>query len=426
MKYLLIIEGFDPSALPTTPTNAQLLQMVHEAQFASDVGAEIESPTTPDVVQYPILKRFRWAKTAAGVRIGEFYYHDGSSWVIEKPAVGSITGNMLVDGTVGIEKLNAAGDPFQIIRVNATATGFEFIDIVDAIPDSSLSTDKLSAGSGADLALLSGLGGSWAPVSLQYFFGRIYSIVSGVSDFSGLTDKILFKRASDNAVLSLSVLRFFTSGFDQAAVIAATENSDFGMVLDSSDGLFKKVLLSNWLPNTGVAAGTYTGITQATINAKGQITAISATGTAGAALVAKDTGVAGYAAQAILATTETVIRLTSISPVSWATMAANVITLAAGTYTLDAVVPIYEATGNEEFIVMLYNNTAASILATVSASNEGDVDLTTANLKHVFTLSASSNITMRIYSSAACALGDPVNLGTYAETYTQVLINKIL
>lgn len=278
MKYLLIIEGFDPTSVPTTPTNAQLLQEVREAQFASDIGAEIESDTTPNVVQYPILKRFRWAKTSGGVRTGEFYYHDGSSWVIEKPAIGSITGDMLVDGTVGIEKLYAAGDPFQIIRINATATAFEFVDIVDAIPDSSLSTDKLAAGSGSDLALLSGLGGSWAPVSLQYFFGRIYSIVSSVSDFSGLTDQIIFKRASDSTVRSMSVLRLFTSGFDQATVIASTEGGDFGMVLDSSDGLYKKVLLSNFIPNTGVAAGTYTNPASVTVNAKGQLTAISSSG----------------------------------------------------------------------------------------------------------------------------------------------------
>ena len=98
-KYLVVIEGFDPSPLPTTPSNAELLQMVREAQFASDVGGLILSSTAPNVVQYPILARFRWVKTDVSlVPIGEFYYHDGSSWVIEKPAVGSITGSMLVDG----------------------------------------------------------------------------------------------------------------------------------------------------------------------------------------------------------------------------------------------------------------------------------------------------------------------------------------
>lgn len=276
-KYLLIIPGFDPTSVPTTPTNAQLLQEVQEAQFSTDIGGIILSSTAPDVVHYPILARFRWAKTDVSlVPIGEFYYHDGSSWVIEKPAVGSITGDMLVDNTVGIEKLKADGDPLQIIRINAGGTAFEFIDIVDAIPDSSLSTDKLAAGSGADLALLSGLGGSWAPVSLQYFFGRIYSIVSSVSDFSGLTDQIVFKRASDSTVRGMTVLRLFTSGFDQATVITSTEGGDFGMVLDASDGLYKKVLLSNWLPNTGVPAGTYGYPTSITVNVKGQVTAITA------------------------------------------------------------------------------------------------------------------------------------------------------
>lgn len=277
MKYLVLIEGFDPTSVPTTPTNAQLLQEVREAQFASDIGGLILSSTAPNVVQYPILARFRWVKTDVSlVPIGEFYYHDGSSWVIEKPAVGSITGSMLVDGTVGIEKLNAAGDPLQIIRINAGGTAFEFVDITDAIPDSSLSTDKLAAGSGADLALLSGLGGSWAPVSLQYFFGRIYDVVGAVTDFSSQADKIVFNRSSDDTVRGMTIGRFFTSGFDQATVIASTEGGDFGMVLDASDGLYKKVLLSNWLPNSGVVAGTYGYPTSVTVNAKGQVTAITA------------------------------------------------------------------------------------------------------------------------------------------------------
>lgn len=277
MKYLVILEGFDPTSLPTTPSNAELLQMVREAQFASDVGGLILSSTAPNVVQYPILARFRWVKTDVSlVPIGEFYYHDGSSWVIEKPAVGSITGSMLVDGTVGIEKLNAAGDPLQIFRINAGGTAFEFVDVVDAIPDSSLSTDKLAAGSGADLALLSGLGGSWAPVSLQYFFGRIYDVVGAVTDFSSQADKIVFNRSSDDTVRGMTIGWFFTSGFDQATVIASTEVGDFGMVLDASDGLYKKVLLSNWLPNSGVVAGTYGYPTSVTVNAKGQVTAITA------------------------------------------------------------------------------------------------------------------------------------------------------
>ena len=50
-------------------------------------GELVLSATAPDVVLYPILKRFRWVKTnLALVPTGEFYYHDGSSWVIEKPA----------------------------------------------------------------------------------------------------------------------------------------------------------------------------------------------------------------------------------------------------------------------------------------------------------------------------------------------------
>jgi hypothetical protein len=278
-KYLITIEGYDPTGGIGTPTNAELLQMVRESQCASDVGELVLSATAPDVVLYPILKRFRWVKTnLALVPTGEFYYHDGSSWVIEKPAVGSITGDMLVDGTVGIEKLSPDGDPLQIIRINAAGTAFEYVDIVDAIPDAGLSTDKLAAGSGADLALLSGLGGSWAPVSLQYFFGRIYSVVSGVTSFSSLADKIVFLRTSDNTVRTMTINYAFGSAIESATEITGTAVEDYVPLVDFSDGLFKKVLLSNLLPNIGVVAGTYTNPSSVTVNSKGQVTSISSSG----------------------------------------------------------------------------------------------------------------------------------------------------
>jgi hypothetical protein len=79
-KYLITIEGYDPTGGIGTPTNAELLQMVRESQCASDVGELVLSATAPDVVLYPILKRFRWVKTnLALVPTGEFYYHDDSS-----------------------------------------------------------------------------------------------------------------------------------------------------------------------------------------------------------------------------------------------------------------------------------------------------------------------------------------------------------
>lgn len=425
-KYLITIEGFDPSALPSTPTNAELLQMVRESQCASDVGELVLSPTAPDVVLYPILKRFRWVKTnLALVPTGEFYFHNGSSWEIEKPSVGSITGDMLVDHTVGIEKLSPDGDPLQIIRINAMGDAFEPIDIVDAIPDAGLSTDKLAAGSGADLALISGLGGSWAPVSLQYFFGRIYSVVSGVTSFSSLADKITFLRTSDNTVRTMTVNYVFGSAIDSATEITGTAAEDYVPLVDFSDGLFKKVLLSNLLPNTGVAAGVYTSISQLTVNTKGQITALTTTGAAGDTIGVKDTGAVGYAPQSVLAAAETVVRLNTIVSASWASLVANVITLAAGTYAIDACIPVYEASGGYKFVGILYNNTSSTVLATGTSRNEGDMDSIVLNIKHVFTLSASSAITLRIHAGDACTIGQVMSVGTYPETYAQALITKL-
>lgn len=282
MIYSLIITGFDPTSLPDTPTNAELLQMISQAQYASDIGGIILSDTEPDSTTYPILLRFRWSKTdGSGGLTGEFYYHDGTSWTLEVPGPGTVTAASLAAGTITLDKLYPGGSPFWIIRRNSIAegnpgAGFEMISITNAISSNSLSLLKLINASSADRMIVSGPGGAWTDTPADEAFTVLFQSANGVTAFTNLSDEIFFKRISDDAPCSLTLQNFFTSGIGFLATVVTTQNSDVVTILDASDSLIAKtVLIGNLLPDTGVTAATYANPSSVSVNAKGQITAIS-------------------------------------------------------------------------------------------------------------------------------------------------------
>lgn len=284
MVYSLLISGFDPTSLPSTPTNAELLQMISQAQYADNIGGIILSDTEPDSTTYPILLRFRWAKTdGSGGLTGEFYYHDGTSWTLEVPGPGTVTAASLANGTVTLDKLYPGGDPYWIIRRNGIATGspgagFEMVNITTAISSNTLALSKLINSSSAERFIVSGPGGVWTDTSADDAFTVLFNSANFVTAFNSTSDKILFQRILDDAPCTLTVTNFLTSGLNLATAIVTTENADYVGVLDATDGVFKKVTVGNFLPNTGVTAATYSFPTSISVNAKGQITAISSAG----------------------------------------------------------------------------------------------------------------------------------------------------
>lgn len=279
MKYLLLIEGFDPSSNPATPTNAELLQMVRQSQFADDVGGVLLSDTTPDVAQYPILARFRWAKTTAGVLDGLFYYHDGSSWVIERPAPGTVTADAIAPGTITLDKLAPDGDPLNIIRINADGNGFEFINIIDAIGDGTIEYNKLALASGQNYLLISNGSGSFEAKTAAYVLAALINGGTLVTTINSTADLVAYRNAADGNAYKITVADFAKELIRQLTELTTTTAGDFVAVQDVSDSnVVKKVQIQNFLPNTGVVAGTYSYPSTFTVNAKGQVTA-AASGT---------------------------------------------------------------------------------------------------------------------------------------------------
>lgn len=292
-KYLIIIEGYDPTSNPSTPTNAELLQMIREAQYADDVGGLILSQTTPDVVQYPILARFRWAKTNASlIPIGEWYYHDGSSWVLEKPAPGTVTAASIADGTITLDKLNAGGDPYNIIRINSTGDAFEFATILTTLSDGTLPYTKFVPAAGANYLFISTTGGVWTAVTASAAADKLFQNLLAATAFDSTSDKVPFLKATDNKAYGLTVPDFYKGAFTILPVLGTTQVTDKVLVYDGQ--LVKAVALADLLPDAGVVANTYSYPSSVTVNSKGQITAIvSGTGSAMTAVGTGNIPVAG-------------------------------------------------------------------------------------------------------------------------------------
>ena len=275
-KYLLILEGYDPSSTPATPSNAELLQMVRQSQFADDVGGIILSDTTPNVALYPILARFRWAKTTSGVLDGLFYYHDGSSWVIERPAPGTVDADSIMPGTITLDKLNPAGDPFDIIRINSGGNGFEFLNIINAIGDGEIEYAKLALASGQNYLLISNGSGAFEGKTAAYVLAALINGGTLSTTINSTADLVGFRNAADGNAYKITVADFTKELIRQLTELTATAAGDFVGVMDVSDSnIVKKVQIQNLLVDTGVTANTYNNPTSVTVNAKGQVTAIS-------------------------------------------------------------------------------------------------------------------------------------------------------
>lgn len=112
--------------------------------------------------------------------------------------------------------------------------------------------------------------------------------------------------------------------------------------------------------------------------------------------------------------------------IAGASLAANQITLPAGTYELDAYAPVHRVNQHQ---ARLYNVTgaAALVLGTVGFSNSGSSYAN--NESHIrgrFTLAATSTVRLEhrvAVANASAGGGTPASFGT--EVYADVIIRKI-
>lgn len=281
--YPVLDEGFDPTAVATAIQRAELLAMVHDAQPASTVGYVVLADSAPDVALYPVLARFRWAKTSGGNLTGLFYYHDGTSWTLEVPAPGTILGSMLVDKSISILKLSPDGDPFDIIQLNAAADSFVFVKLLDAINAGTLPINKFEAASAAYSFMVSNASNVWSELGTLAALNRLLPAPAAATTFNSFdNDTIAYFRNSSLAAEKQTVAFFTENIISQAPLITATAGAMLVPVVDltaAAGSRAKRVSLTNLLPASGVTAGTYSGNLSVTVGANGIVTAISTVST---------------------------------------------------------------------------------------------------------------------------------------------------
>lgn len=171
MNLPIIIAGFDPTSLPSTPTNAQLLQMVQAAHTASNIGVIIWSVDAPNVATYPDGVRCIWGVLdVSNNPTGVFKYYVSPTWY----ELVVLDGANLVDGSVTIDKLSGAGATAgDIIQRDAGNTTWILTSIPAAIASNTLPVAKLVTGTeGQVLTVVSGapawatLGSAWINAAL--------------------------------------------------------------------------------------------------------------------------------------------------------------------------------------------------------------------------------------------------------------------
>lgn len=141
---------------PTFGANAALIEQAIElATTTSYRGLVIYSDTTPatsgEPSGYPTgwyewHKRCLWLKPSTG----EVFRWNGTTWAlaVAKPGSNTIGTAALIDNSVTIAKLNpSTGQQYQVIRVNAGETAFEYIDASDLFGNNEIDIAKISGSS---------------------------------------------------------------------------------------------------------------------------------------------------------------------------------------------------------------------------------------------------------------------------------------
>ena len=141
---------------PTFGANAALIEQAIElATTTSYRGLVIYSETTPatsgEPSGYPTgwyewHKRCLWLKPSTG----EIFRWNGTTWALSvaKPGANTIGTSAIIDDSVTIAKLNpTGGQQYQIQRVNAAETAFEYIDASDLFGSNEIAISKIAGSS---------------------------------------------------------------------------------------------------------------------------------------------------------------------------------------------------------------------------------------------------------------------------------------
>ena len=142
------VEGIDPTSTFGGYASV-LLQLIRQAQPSSTYGMILFDTTPPDVTGANAWrKRSIWVSLATPATPTVNVYREGGSpgWVNVNDVISpnTITTAMIQNAAVTLAKLSVAGGAAnQLIRVNAGATGFEFVSLSSLVTTGSIPVGSL-------------------------------------------------------------------------------------------------------------------------------------------------------------------------------------------------------------------------------------------------------------------------------------------
>ncbi len=144
---------------------AALNQGFDTLQPDSDIGLIIWSELAPDTSTYPAIKKFMWVATnSLGAWTGAVYLWKETDWQLLNLA----NGQLILPGTIDISSFSTDGSmPQDIIQVNALGDGYQFVNLVDAIPANSIDLTKLVATPANNGQIPLVVGGVWTYSTLN-------------------------------------------------------------------------------------------------------------------------------------------------------------------------------------------------------------------------------------------------------------------
>lgn len=398
-----LTEGADPSG--TWGAYATLLlQMIRQATPASLYGFIIESEETP-----PVTGADAWRKRCIWKKISTqrlyYYNNDAGSW----DNIENLFPDMGVpdDGSVTLAKLAVGGSPRYVLRIENGGAALEFVAPTALFNAGEIPLTLLagSGSSGAGYIILTATDGTW---QLKNF---IVELDSALPTATIPSDRV-FDVAGDGAAGQVFTKASSGIGHEyRNAVDLIADNTITPVKIDWSSipvgNLIKRAVTGNTIADGGTIASLLITPKEAML---------------------KDVQPNNTAGQNVAIGVLTKLRLnTEIDPQAFVTFddVNDTFTLPAGTYRIQAIVPLWESSGGPRGAVALYSETASAVVAASSHNTGGDQDSTTLQLMHIWTIASATTYSLRVHvSGAATDIGTPRNFG-YEETYTQILICKL-
>jgi hypothetical protein len=401
--YNFFHEGFDPTSIGTTPSNSQLLQMIHEARPASGAGMFVWSATAPDVVVYPDLALSIWGKTLTGVPTGAFYFFDGATWQPWEIELGTLSGSSFAVGSIPVDRL-VPGSNNTVLTTNGSGTiAWQSVSAILGV--GTIAYNNLVNATGAGYILLSGVGGVWAEANWASTFQSQLNLSSVA--IAQIYD-------ADNQFAANQVLYVATAG---------------GAVLP---GWADNLLRENSVATSKLSLGLANAGKVPVVNALGTDFEYIAPATTAVAVLYYG-GAAATAPQAITSGGERTVQLNGEQdPSSIVTLAANQFTFAAtGNYLIEVDIAVYPTSGgNSRGHIIIKNATDVITLATNSFfCVNGNGYSNNSRLSYILTVSDIAKVyDIRVYADANTTLHTmttAASVGGYDERYQQVTITKL-